>query len=104
MHKNSMLAVLAITVMVLPNRGEAGPVPCITCGSVPLSVPGVDGTVSFAVITGANFNAEVAAHSIGFFGNVPQGTLGPIGAPAATDFVYLYQPVNDGLDPSLITS
>ena len=58
--------------------------------------PGIDATVSFAVISGANFNAELATHGIGFFGLVPQGTLGPPVNPVPTDFVYLYQLVNDG--------
>ena len=99
----AVLVVLAGT-MAWPHLASAIPVPCIICGSTPLIAPGVDGTVSYAVMTGANFNAEVAAHAIGFFGGVPQGTLGPIIPPLPTDFVYLYQPVNDGPDPSPISS
>jgi hypothetical protein len=56
----------------------------------------VDGTVSFAVISGASFAAELAAHGIGFLGAVPPGTLGPAVIPPATDFVYLYQLANTG--------
>lgn len=91
-------ALFAGTLAWLP-RAEAGPVPCILCGSTALAAPGVDGTVSFAVITGASFTAEVAAHAIGFFGLVPPGTLGPPALPAPTDFVYLYQLVNGGIGP-----
>ena len=106
MKKNSLAVILAIVVLLTsqPGKTAAAPVPCIVCGNTPLVAPGVDGTVSYAVISGANFNAEVAAHAIGFFGAVPQGTLGPIVPPLATDFVYLYQPVNDGQDPSQIVS
>lgn len=88
-------ALLFVSMLVWHPSAEAAPVPCILCGSVPLAAPGVDGTVSFAVITGAVFAGEVGAHGIGFFGAVPSGTLGPAVLPAATDFVYLYQLVND---------
>ena len=83
---------------------KAAAINCLSCGNVPLVTPNIDGTVSFAVISGANFNAELATHGIGFFGFVPQGTLGPIVNPAPNDFVYMYQLVNDGPDLSGISS
>jgi PEP-CTERM motif len=67
-----------------------------------VAAPGLEGTVSYAVISGASFNSEVVAHAIGFGGSVPSGTLGPVVLPAPTDFVYLYQLVNDGPSPDLI--
>ena len=96
-RKLSVVAALLSGVLVWQPRAEAGPILCIVCGSTALAAPGVDGTVSFAVITGASFAAEVAAHGIGFFGGVPPGTLGPPVLPAPTDFVYLYQLVNSGV-------
>jgi len=93
----SIVVVLFVSVLVWQPSVEAVPVPCILCGSTALAAPGVDGTVSFAVITGAAFLAELGAHAIGFVGAVPSGTLGPPVPPAATDFVYLYQLVNSGL-------
>ncbi len=83
---------------------KAAAINCLNCGNVPLVTANIDGTVSFAVISGANFNAELATHSIGFFGAVPQGTLGPMVNPAPNDFVYMYQLVNDGPDLSGISS
>lgn len=106
-HLIALAALLAVSLS-WQQRAEATPVPCIACGSTALGVPGVDGTVSFAVISGASFNAELATHGIGFLGAVPQGTLGPIPPvpPGVnpTDFVYLYQLVNDGNDPTNIQS
>jgi hypothetical protein len=81
-------------------RAEATAIACIQCGSTALVGAAVDGTVSYAVVSGANFNAELVTHGIGFFGAVPQGTLGPAVNPAPTDFVYMYQLVNDLQDPS----
>lgn len=92
------------TVALWPNGVQATAITCIQCGNTNLSAAGVDGTVSYAVISGANFNAELATHAIGFFGAVPQGTLGPTVNPAPTDFVYLYQLVNDGQDQTGISS
>jgi len=97
------LALVAGLFASLP-RAEAGPVPCIICGSTPVAASGIEGVVSFAVISGASFAAEVPAHAIGFFGLVPPGTLGPPVLPAPTDFVYLYQLVNSGASPDLIMS
>jgi hypothetical protein len=100
----SIVVTLFAFVLIWQPRAEAVPVPCIVCGSVALGAPGVDGTVSFAVISGASFAAEVAGHSIGFFGLVPSGTLGPAVLPAAIDFVYLYQLVNSGPTADFISS
>ena len=90
-----IVMVLFASILVWQPPAEAAPVPCILCGSVPLAAPGVDGTVSFAVLTGAAFAGEVGLHGIGFFGLVAPGTLGPGVLPPATDLVYLYQLVND---------
>jgi hypothetical protein len=101
MRKAAVFIILFLGLLGWQPKAEALPVPCLICGSTPM--PDGVGTVSYAVITGANFNAEVGAHNIGFFGLVPSGTLGPPVLPAATDFVYLYQLVNN--DPSIpITS
>lgn len=109
MKKLWVLATLLAAIMVPTHKAEAFGTPCITCGSTALTGAGVDGTVSFAVISGANFNAEVLAHQIGFFGAVPQGTLGPIPGffppfVPDTNFVYLYQLVNDGNSNDLLSS
>ncbi len=87
------------------SRAQAVPISCITCGNTTIAGPSVDGTLSFAVISGTDFLSEVAFHGIGFFGAVPGGSLDAIANnTAATDFVYLYQLVNDGQDPTPITS
>jgi len=96
MKRLSVALALLAGLFVASPRAEAGPVACIVCGSAPLTAPGTESVVSFAVISGATFAAEVGAHGIGFLGLVPSGTLGPAVLPAPTDFVYLYQLVNDG--------
>ena len=98
------LALLS-ALFVWDNRAQAVPINCIVCGSTSISGVNVDGAISFAVISGTNFNSELAAHSIGFFGAVPGGTLDAVANNTApTDFVYLYQLVNDGQNPTSISS
>ena len=102
--KLSIVVALFAGLLVWQPQAEAVPIPCIVCGSIALGAPGIEATVSFAVITGASFAAEVAGHGIGFFGLVPSGTLGPPVIPAPTDFVYLYQLVNSGPSADFISS
>lgn len=84
---------------------HAIPVNCISCGSVALSTPTINGIVNFAVLRGFDFINEVNFHNIGFFGQVPGGSLDAIPdrvitVPRPNDFVYMYQLVNNG--PNLI--
>lgn len=95
---------LFIAGLALQGQAAATSISVIQSGSVTITGPAVDGTVSYAVISGTDFNNELTAHGIGFFGSVPSGTLGPISAPANSDFVYLYQLVNDGSNLNPITS
>ncbi|MBT5456424.1 MAG: PEP-CTERM sorting domain-containing protein [Rhodospirillaceae bacterium] len=105
MKKLLISLALLSALFVWDNRAHAVPINCIICGNTPLIAPGVDGTISFAVISGTDFNNELAAHGIGFFGAVPGGTLDAVpDVTAATDFVYLYQLVNDGQDPTPVSS
>ncbi len=104
MKKLSITLVIFSMIMVWGSRADAVPVSCFVCGSTFLSGPAVDGTVSYAVISGQDFLNERGHHGIGFFGAVPSGTLGPIINPAPTDFVYLYQLLNDGTNSNQISS
>ena len=104
MRKLFLVLTIFLAGLVLRGHAIAVPINVIQSGSVTLTGPAVDGTVSYAVISGTDFNNEVAAHNIGFFGAVPSGTLGPIASPANTDFVYLYQLVNDGANTNPIAS
>ena len=104
MKKFTLMTMFVAGMMVWLPRADATAIPCVLCGSTPLVAPGIDATVSFAVISGANFIAERATHGIGFFGLVPQGTLGPAVNPVPADFVYLYQLVNDGPSQEFIAS
>lgn len=104
MNKLVFVVLFAAGMTLWLPRANATAIPCILCGNTPLVAPGIDATVSFAVISGANFNAERVTHGIGFFGAVPSGSLGPAVNPLPTDFVYIYQLVNDGPSQELITS
>jgi hypothetical protein len=73
----SFFVAMSVGLVLVENEARALPVACIVCGSTPIAAPGIEGTVSYAVISGADFAGEVAAHVIGFFGAVPSGTLGP---------------------------
>lgn len=96
---------LLSALFVWDNRAQAVPINCIVCGSTSISGANVDGTISFAVISGTDFNNELGVHSIGFSGAVPGGTLDAIANNTTpTDFVYLYQLVNDGQNPTSISS
>lgn len=97
--------VLLSALFAWEDRAEAVPVACIACGSTAIAGPNVDGTISFAVISGANFLSEIAFHGIGFAGAVPGGSLDAVpNVTAPTDFVYLYQTVNDGQNATNISS
>ena len=104
MKKSLSTLTLLIAGVAVQGPALATAINVIQSGSVTITGPAVDGTVSYAVISGTDFNSELATHGIGFFGSVPSGTLGPIAAPANSDFVYLYQLVNDGNNPNPITS
>ena len=99
-----LLVSFVLTLLAFHEPAEAIPVACITCGSTALVGPGIEGTVSYAVLSGVDFNNEVLGHSSGFFGLVPSGTLGPAVNPLPTDFVYLYELVNDGPSADFISS
>jgi hypothetical protein len=109
-HRSTSIKKLSIGLTILltgsmfQEQALATAINVIQSGSVAINGPAVDGTVSYAVISGTDFNAELATHNIGFFGSVPSGTLGPIAAPANSDFVYLYQLVNDGPNTNAISS
>lgn len=104
MKKLALMALFVAGMTGWLPRADATAIPCILCGNTALGAPGIEATLSFAVISGANFNAELGTHGIGFLGAVPQGTLGPIANPLPTDFVYLYQLVNDGPSPDFMAS
>lgn len=100
----AMLAVFS-AIFAWGDRVEAVPITCIVCGNTPLSAAGIDGTISFAVISGQDFNNEVALHGIGFAGAVPGGSLDAVpNVTSPNDFVYLFQTVNTGPDPAPIQS
>ncbi|MGB5718366.1 MAG: hypothetical protein WBN81_14895, partial [Gammaproteobacteria bacterium] len=67
---------LFIAGLAIQGQAVATAINVIQSGSTTISGPAVDGTVSYAVISGTDFNAELATHGIGFFGSVPSGTLG----------------------------
>lgn len=106
MKRVLVCAMLLLSVMaggILVDQAEAVPVACIVCGNTGLlSAPDVDGTISFAVISGVDFLSE----GFPFTGAVPQTTAGPptFVSTAPTDFVYLYQVVNNGSDTTAISS
>jgi len=104
MKKLTFMALFVVAMTGWLPRADATAIPCIVCGNTALGASGIEATLSFAVITGANFNSELATHGIGFVGLVPQGTLGPTVNPLPTDFVYLYQLVNDGPSPDFLAS
>jgi len=100
MKKLLIALTLFMAGLAIQGQAVATAINVIQSGSTTLTGPSVDGTVSYAVISGTDFNNELATHGIGFFGSVPSGTLGPIVPPANSDFVYLYQLVNDGSNPN----
>jgi hypothetical protein len=105
MMKKLLIALsLFIAGLALQGQAVATAINVIQSGSTTITGPAVDGTVSYAVISGTDFNAELVTHGIGFLGAVPSGTLGPTVPPANSDFVYLYQLVNDGNNLNPITS
>ena len=104
MKKSSIALTILTAGLIFQEQAVATPINVIQSGSTTITGPAVDGTVSYAVISGTDFNNELAVHNIGFLGSVPSGTLGPITPPANSDFVYLYQLVNDGTNPNPITS
>jgi hypothetical protein len=85
---------LLFVLLACANVAQAVPVPCIVCGSTPIvGVAANAGTVSFAVISAADFVIQ----GFPFVGAVPGGTLDLLGSvPGPTDFVYMYQTVNTG--------
>jgi hypothetical protein len=98
--KGLIRSISVAIVLAWAGAAQAIPVPCIVCGStVIIGVGPNSGTVSYAVISGADFLIQ----TFPFFGAVPSGTLDALGsAVLPTDFVYMYQNVNTGL--SLIFS
>ena len=92
--KRLFLAIFVTAALLAwTSAARAIAVNCIICGNTNLG----PATISYAVISGIDFNSELAVHSIGFSGVVPPGTLDAIpNVTAPTDFVYLYQLVNFG--------
>ena len=68
MKKLLVALALAAGALTATPRAEATPVPCLVCGSSVLVSPGMEATVSYAVISGASFAAELGTHGIGFGG------------------------------------
>lgn len=98
MKKCSLLA-LFVWAVVCTSPASAIPVPCISCGNAVILTPGGPATLSWAVITDADFLIQ----GFGPGGGVPAGTLDLLGpVPAPGNFVYLYQLVNTS--PALISS
>jgi hypothetical protein len=94
----STLAAFGLSAALLGTGAQAFPVvPIVTGSTVIVSAPPAVATISYAVISGTDFLAQ----GFPLAGGVAGGTLDVLGGGgvAATDFVYMYQTVNTGIDP-----